>query len=183
MPLIDIKFFVGNINLPGRSNSGTDEALNVFINKYEPIFLEKALGYTFYKWLTDAANVSAWDDLKNGKEYVVGGKTYRWQGLVVSVGEEEDATFMRISPIANYVYFYWMDANKTSTGNVGENKPLTANASQQNGVEKTAFAWNEMARILRTMHHYLDNSIDTYPTWDRCDVDKYLLRFTNSFGL
>jgi|SRR5215217_188880 len=151
MPLIDLNYFVrelqiGQIELPVVSNPVRD-----FIKVYEPQFLTLLLGKDLYKDFTDGLALDPvpqkWQDLK---------------ALLID-------TDLKVSPIANYVYWFYMKNSNTRTGGIGEVKPNAENAQTVNNLDKRVYVWNEMvswvwqnADELKTYH---DDDIETDKPW------------------
>lgn len=264
--LINSSFFVREITIPNLNDTRVLERLNMYIQKYEPLFLQEALGYYLYKALLSESNgyysrqflgnelrndeqikvgttsglvaftnsftfdgtlakpdyrgynivISeinggqgiltknvdfSWDyqtgvfqflqtgnvfqpnqfynvhfennpfilssgstglvtdrmvDLIFGKEYIVSGITYNWQGLV-----HED-----MSCIAYFVYYMLMSdmAQQVTTTNVSTVKGENAvNHSQE---DKMLTAWNFMAEEVEELYSFLWNNQSTYPEFN-----------------
>src|SRR3954471_2443196 len=105
MSLIDKTYFVGEINIPDTDNPAVEERLNFFIAKYEEEFLKTVLGYSLWSSYTTGIAVTPtpdviWTNLRDGVEYLVSEKTYKYRGLYNPT--------LKLSPIANYVYYWWM---------------------------------------------------------------------------
>jgi hypothetical protein len=183
MSLINNTYFIANLDLPGKGNAGVTELLNIMIGRYEPELLQKALGYGFAKLFTDAIAAATeqaplaqrWIDLRDGKEYVVDGRTFKWKGFA-------DST-LKISLIANYVYYKYRKYTATLTDNIGESKPKSINADSVSANQKMVDAWNGMVEMLYSLYHFLDNNADTYPEYDGSLTDIYILQNINTFGL
>jgi hypothetical protein len=183
--LITTSYFTANLDLPGRNAVGLSENLNLYINRYEPIFLRGVLGYAMYKLLMAAYDASQeeppvalpqrWADLLDGVEYDVSDITYKWDGL-------RNSTLLT-SPIANYIYFTFRRDTETRTGNTGENKPNAQNADSATPNRKLVFAWNDMVDQMWLMKHYLDNNTDTFPEWNVYDTDPFFFTKINEFGI
>jgi len=94
--LINNTYFVGEILVANRDQAAVRSRLDWFISKYEPIFLEKVLGYNLYKALKAGYGAipadQKWIDLVEGCEYQdSAGRTVRWQGLIYQEGSNLDA--------------------------------------------------------------------------------------------
>lgn len=194
MSIITTSYFTANLDLPGRIQTGTGENLQLYIDRYEPIFLRGVLGneiYTLLKAAYDAfvdqppvALPQRWADLLNGVEYDVSDITYRWQGL--------RQTSLLLSPIANYVYYQYRKDTETRTGNTGENKPKAQNADSISPINKLVWAWNDMVDVVgnvynlalpQTLYHFLENNTDTYPEWIDTHIDSQFFTKVNAFGI
>lgn len=92
MSFIDASYFVGNLNIPNSAHPATLETITWFIQKYEPVFLEKALGYPLYKAFAAGMNVVPpvtpairYLDILFGKEYIdLNGRETKWNGLIIT---------------------------------------------------------------------------------------------------
>lgn len=87
MSLIDATYFVGELNIPNTGQAEIAEQVTWFINKYEPIFLQKLFGYPLYKSFVASMNTPAPEqrflDILYGKEYTdYQGRIQKWKGLV-----------------------------------------------------------------------------------------------------
>jgi hypothetical protein len=90
--LIDKSYFVGDLTIPNTGDLPVSERLTWFIQKYEPEFLLKLLGYPLYKVFIAGLNVTPptvpaqrFIDILYGKEYTdLNGLSRKWQGLIVT---------------------------------------------------------------------------------------------------
>lgn len=139
MSLIDATYFKGEILVAQRSQPEVQEALQSFIDKYEPKILNVLMGASFYALFKAGLLEDPIDD--------------RWISL-------RDGTDLK-QIIANYVYFWYIRNQATQTVGVGEVKPSTDNAILTSATDKTVRAWNEMVDMCR------DFTLDTtiYPEW------------------
>lgn len=167
--LIDKTYFIKEINIPGTTTTAVANALNGFIEDYEPVYLQDALGYSFMKLFLSGleAEEQRWIDLRDGAEFVdYHSFTQKWTGLL-----NDDHR----SPIARFVYFYWMrdSASFTSTGGEVVSKPENSNVvSSDAKVRKAHFQMREMTRL---MWNFLLNKKDedgnrVYHEFDMCQV-------------
>jgi hypothetical protein len=254
--LIDRTYFIGEINIPNTSNQAVAALLDHFIERYEPEFLKKALGYELYTSFMAGVAVSPpvqdkWLRLLQGGEYTtLAQELFYWKGLVsqplstinaidaanstiivVGRGQQYDPadgsastiipaalvgkdftltqrlvgqlrpdeytvagnsltltdtvfnqgdTFFfksaslalsqssgiyKKSPIANYVYYWFMRNNATQTAATGEVKGTSENSANVSASVKIVRAWNEMAETVREMNEFLMTFRDLY-NWD-----------------
>jgi hypothetical protein len=91
------------------------------------------------------------------------GDTYFFKGA--SVNTETASGTYKTSPIANYVYYWFMRDNHTQTAPVGEVKTTTENAVLANPFLKMARAYNEAAEAVGRLRDYLDANESLY-NWD-----------------
>jgi len=143
--IISITFFEGGeLNIAGTETTPVQERVAKLISKYEPLFLQKALGYPLWKLLKDngypTPPAGRFKDLIDGNvEYVDrNGNTQNWIGL--------KDTYQ--SPIAAYVWYYYQRHIATNTTVTGESKGKTENAGNVDVMTKQMRAWNEMSRIV-----------------------------------
>lgn len=74
------------------------------------------------------------------------------------------------SPIANYVYYWFIRNQHTQTASMGEVKSKTENAEISNPSLKMVRAWNEMSAWICDMVDYLNTKKDDYIQWADQDV-------------
>lgn len=90
--LIDKSYFVGDLDIPNTGDLPVSERVTWFIQKYEPMFLEKLLGYHLYKPFIAGLSVTPpavpeqrFIDILYGKEYTdISGIPRKWKGLIVT---------------------------------------------------------------------------------------------------
>lgn len=159
--LVDPTYFILNINLPQATTSEGETLIQKFIDKYEDVFLDKALGYSLAKayrtGIAAGTPEQKWKDIRDGAEYSYGELTDRWMGL-------RDST-KKISPIANYVYFMFMKDKATDNTLVGVSKPKQSNATREDGETKMKDAWNEMVKWMRGLREFLYVNQSVYTEW------------------
>lgn len=87
--LIDKSYFVGPLTIAQLGQKAVDDNLNNFINRWEPVIMEAALGYDFYQAFLNGINVGSdevieqrWLDLLNGSVFTnVLGQKKRFAGF------------------------------------------------------------------------------------------------------
>lgn len=92
MSFIDASYFVGELSIPNSDEVPVLERINLFIQKYEPVFLQKLMGYPLYKAFVTGINVTApatpdirWLNILYGSEYTDRqGQLAKWKGLIVT---------------------------------------------------------------------------------------------------
>ena len=149
--IINSTYFINEIFIAGQANSvdidSSRSKLSGFINKYEPKFLTDLLGDVLYSefksGLLEVPIPQKWTDLKNV--------------LANDITKE--------SPIANYVYYWFLRNASTTTVEVGESKQLTENAERVSSIDKQVRAWNEMVDWNRKVIIFLNANISDYPNW------------------
>lgn len=176
MSLITTSIFTGKINLPQVGNTEGENIVQGFIDDFEPEFLQKALGYDLWKAFSAGIEGSGpyddkWDDLINGVEYQRNGKTEKFVGLK--------------KPLANYVYYKFIEDDAISQTLVGAAVTETDNAKRVSPMPKLMDAWNQMAAWLKHLHRFLDLNTATYPEWDHdvTYITDGVYHYKNSHGL
>lgn len=100
MSLIDPSFFDGELNIANTDETSVLSVLQNYIDKYEPAYLKLLLGSTLYASLIAGLAMdpvpAEWANLKN-------------QLLVINGTS-------KVSPIANYVYFYLTRRSQSGSG-------------------------------------------------------------------
>lgn len=179
MSLIDETYFKGRINLADISDS-TDVVTgntvnNTFIPLYETEYLKRALGYEMYKAFTNAlaeSPATKWTDLRDGAEYTIGSKTYKWDGLINSD---------KVSPIANYVYCEYLRAQAIQVRANGTSVNQKQNSTAVSPAQKISSAWQDMNEMNKSLWQFINTNIDDYPEFDSCVIGGF--GSMNVFGI
>lgn len=92
---------------------------------------------------------------------------------------------VKISPIANYVYYKFIEDDAISQTLVGAAATETDNARRVSPMPKLLDAWNQMAVWLKHLRRFLDLNKATYPQWNQYVVDDTggVYQYKNSHGL
>lgn len=175
--LIDRTYFVGELNIPNTDQLAVSSLTDLFIEKYEERFLKTALGYSLYKafkaGLQEMTIAQKWIDLRDGVEYVsLSGKTIFYRGLISQPSilvPPPSAPSDKQSPIANYVYYWFIINSHTQTSSMGEKKSQTENAVSISPNNKLVRAWNEMHQWVGELICFLNTKSSTYSEWDSTD--------------
>ena len=185
--LIDRTYFVGELNIPNTAQAAISSQVDLFIEKYEEKFLRDVLGYTLNKafqvGLQQPVIDSKWTDLAYGVEYTaLGGKVTYWRGLIDAISGNVS---FDVSPIANYVYYWYQRNNHTQTATTGENKAVNENSTTASPSLKLVRAWNEMSIWICELVDYLNAKKDDYTEWADQDVYCMLKKFKpiNEFNI
>lgn len=158
--IINASYFVGKINLPQVGDSAGLANVQLFINQYEPEYLQRILGYDLWKVFTEGEPTDPrWEALLGGEEYIQYDKTRKFEGLAAMP-----------SPIAQYIYYHFMEDNAIHTVLTGTTVPKTANAIPSNPVPKLVQAWNDMVKLNRSLAAFLNAKSDVYPEWNKSYV-------------
>lgn len=171
--LIDATYFIRNITIPNidaaRPNSAVNlDRLNSFILKYEPECLINILGYSLYKALLTETS-QRMTDLIYGAEYEdCIGDTVKWDGLI--------QPSVKISLIANYIYYYYTEAFATQSTGVNTQLPKGENAVPYSPGDKMLYAWNFFSEHANELYSFLwsNNKVTpfTYPEFTRSQYCK-----------
>lgn len=145
--LIDHTYFIDELQLANvNTDADVQAALSNTIARKQYEFLNLLLGNDLYLQLIQWYAVNPADTtnnfyyLLNGKSFSYYGRNTNWIGLTNSV--------LKLSPLANYVYYYKQAANTTQTTSPGEAKVKSQNADSASAIVKMCEAWNKMAEML-----------------------------------
>lgn len=174
MPLIDITYFNASNFIPQLSLTYNMQRLASFINEREPEYLRNALGENLAAAFIAGISVpevnieQRWKDLRDGKDFSVGEYTMRWNGFLNP---------QKYSPIANYIFYWWMrEAASFSTGS-GQVLPSVENGLRTAGADKMVRQWNDMVHMTIRVTIFLQANKASYPEYQqrRCltDVDVF----------
>lgn len=152
--LIDKEYFVGEILIPNLESFGRGISLvvseanrsgiDLFIAKYERKFLVDLLGVKLYRAFMDGLQSG---DVKR-----------EWVELKAMLVDET----CHLSPIANYVY-YWFTRNRiTESTGVGEVVGQVNNATVVSPAEKMVLAWNLMVDEVKVITSWLEGHEEDY---------------------
>lgn len=106
-------------------------------------------------------------------------------GVTIGIGDAIIAP-VQISPIADYVYYYWQRNNNTNTSGIGEVKSAGANTSAASAIYKMTSAWNRMVNVITPLVRHMQRNVDTWPEFRRHNDVKGLrniLTPINSFNV
>lgn len=163
MSIIDSTYFRGRLALSQVGNPQGLIIVNQFIADYEDEFLQCVLGFdlwnAFLAGIDDSNPEDRWLWLLNGQNYTWKGCNGSWTGFSNDV---------RRSPIANFVYFQFIDAKATDyvlTGNVVSD---TENNRTVNIADRQVDTWNAMVEMNLNLLRFLNANKALYPEWKRC---------------
>jgi hypothetical protein len=88
-----------------------------------------------------------------------------------------------LSPIANYVYWYWMTDDTTQTVGLGQQASKVENAIQVSPATKMVRAWNEMNEWVAEFHRFMITTQADYPEWTQANHNYSKFAKTNVFGI
>ena len=129
--------------------------LEVFIDNYERDLLINALGVPLFNLLTTAMDDlpnadQKWQDLVNGTDYTINGKTYRWEGL---------KGYNKQSLIAFYVYCQYLRNDESTYTTTGVVQNTAKNATNYSPTGKYIKAWNCFIEQYQKDFNYSPNVI------------------------
>lgn len=169
--IIDSSYFKANLKIEGlNSYSGADatkrantDAIGSYIEKYEREYLLKILGKNVWSRFL---------------EYIQSGKKDNptfdsLKDMLSTFGGEEGR-----SPIANYVFFYYVRRNQFSATMIGVTKTDTDNPLA-NPTPLLADVWNEMCE----MNEYILSFLRKSPMWKDVLFDCYMAKRINLLGI
>lgn len=160
--ITDNTYFKGSIYLSNVFDSSNAEyaVLNNYIERYENNYLEDMLGYEmksqFLSEISSDPTSGIWFDLWKGATFQYGGKQYKWIGF---------SNLEKLSPIAYYIYYWYMRNQNSQTTGVGEVGSNVPNNGVANESIKLMTAWNEMVRLNNTLYDFLYVNLSDYPTF------------------
>lgn len=111
------------------------------------------------------------------------GDTYFYKSTTLAINTSTGVN--KESPIANYVYYWFIRNNHSQTATMGEVKSTNENAVFHSPALKMTKAWNEMSEWIRELSDYLDSKKTDYPEWEKQDIWCMLRSFRpiNEFSL
>lgn len=170
MALIDETYFFGELTIAQLSQAEVEANLVDFITKYEKAYLVALLGETLAKDFTDGLSVLPTPD-------------QIWIDLKAKIVDET----IKQSPIANYVYYWYMEDLEIQTVGIGQMRPVAENGMMVSTTHKRMRAWNEMAKMNVVIGKWISDNIAEYPNYDPTSANFWWLDnvycFKNSFGL
>jgi hypothetical protein len=86
------------------------------------------------------------------------------------------------SPIAKYIYYYWMRNHASSSGGVGEAIQQTNNGTTISNTAKICQFWNEMRREVLNFYYFLDMNIADYPEFNLTENGRLAPGVINQFN-
>ena len=160
MAIIDSTYFHDQLNIPN-INSTTDlgdelrAELVRYINVFEPQFLKLLFGNDFYDlFIQGVENDEA--------------RMLTLQSKLI----DED---LLLSPIANYVFFYYAKVKKEMVFGVRDD----AGNYTLNGVNNLTEIWNDLSEKSLIIYEFLKDNRSTYPEFNQM----FQLSYINNFGI
>jgi hypothetical protein len=165
--LIDEQYFWGNLTIPNltqkrrgeaqmQTQFGINDEIYKYIKRYQKQYLEMMLGSTLSSTITESKAKALFVD----------------SALV-------------LSPIANYVFFYWMRDNATLNTPTGEKKMNAQNAINISSSGRITRAWNDMVAMNGAVQYAMsiDETIDYDTTINEIDTESDLFNTINEYGI
>ena len=158
MALIDITYFFGEFNIAGKAHQEVASNITRYIDTYEPEYLEAALGEDFAALFNAQPLDPRFNDLQAMLE-------------------------KKPSPVAGCVFFHYQRDNGIIATGAGDARSKSENSERSPEVYRMTKAWNIMAKKTRKIQRYLMDNAVTFPEFDICKTDRFLVEPINSFGL
>lgn len=190
MSLIDQTYFTGRLNIPNSDKDFVLERLQYFIDDLEPKFLTDLFGYPLYSLLAvemqaeEDDSLSSYstrfDRLINGYEYTrQDTRLHKWNGLFFI----RDS--VKVSLIANYIYWHWLKDQNSQTTGLGENATQAQNATLVSPTIKMNQVWNEMSDMVQQLYCFMQSNRNDYQEWTESNwvYRKRLFAPQNQFGI
>lgn len=164
--IIDTTYFQGVLTVAQKSEPSVIADLQTFIDIHETKYLKSILGYELWKNFTAGIAVGGpaqkWLNLRDGAEFTNRlGLLTKWEGF-----KWIDGTTKR-SPIANYIYYWWLRKETSTTTGTGEKRLNAENSESVSSFSKQCNTWNEMVGYNRLLWEYLYINQDAYPEYFR----------------
>ncbi len=171
MPIINNSYFNSERIVPNLSYPEVSALLTDIIKVRETEYLTKALGYELFSLFVAGIAVPTPDtrylNILNGVTFTNKfGQLQRFKGLKDEVNYN--------SPIADYVYYYWLKYKHTQVSESGVVQSDNQNSKIVSGKHKACDAWNKMVDNTSVLCDYLALNSTLYPEfkWFRYDLDK-----------
>lgn len=173
MSFIDASYFVGDLTIPNSGSPEVAERISWYIQKYEPLFLQKLFGYPLYKaFVAGMANTppdQRFLDILYGKEYTdFQDRIQLWKGLIVT-----DSPVFTIAGNASYKKPVYITVG-TTAGFTANTKVATLDGT--NGTDD----WRGWTPILFRGNAPLTPDVDY--SWDIATGVLTLLALNDVFG-
>lgn len=169
--LIDTSYFqagqtaINNVESCGWAGGSKAASITSYIAMYEPEYLTKILGSTLYACLvanpTEARMVALIAKLRNATD--------------------------EISPIANYVYYKYMQQTQQIQTEGGDKETTPAGMGVMANIPLHCAVWNWMVKQSISISDWLVDNIALYPEYNQTDdddLDNYeLFQYINVVGI
>jgi len=155
--------------------------LNRLIDEKQKDYLEKMMGRELYLAFETGLSTDPVPDrfiaIRDGASYTgLDGLPYQWIGL---------KNAEKISPLADYIYYWWLRSAQVQTTPMGQVKTKNQNAAASPAVIQEAAVWNEMIERNRKLNDFLYINYELYPEYQRYmgsrESDELLTRISPFF--
>ncbi|MDD6210508.1 MAG: hypothetical protein PUB21_07890 [Bacteroidales bacterium] len=170
--LIDTTYFKGELfikdlslgaGVPSETRDDIQKDLYAFIEQYEPVYLKNMFGPDMSVPLSDY--IRQRDSISD--------KVEKWENIIALLMEGG------YSPIAGYVYFYYVRSHQAVATPNGTAREIDSSAFAGSNL-KMIVAWNSMVRRNREIAAWMREHSSDYPEWDVCC---FMLEKMNEFGV
>lgn len=145
--LIDATYFIGELNIANRDQASVQSAITHFIGKYEDKYLYELMGKTLYEaYLAGIVEVPI---------------PTKWTNLQDKIRNNTS----KVSPIASYVYWWYMRNQASQTVGMGQAKPAAENAVIVSNIDKMVRSWNEMVDQTNVIAKFINDNKTDYPDY------------------
>lgn len=168
--------YVANVNNnePNIELLGNRSELQLFIDEYERDCLIKCLGYPLFKEFSSNFEDNSLKndapqkikDILNGTEYAKDGVLYSYRGLAYNNG----TTFF--SPLADYIYFYFLESEMSRLMGIGLVSEKGKNVTNADPTPRAVRAWSRFRRNIVesgteevALFTFLEDNKEVYPNW------------------
>jgi hypothetical protein len=168
--LVDKSYFIGPLTIAQIGDKAVQDRIKDFINKFEPLVLEAALGYDFYALLEDGIKTTdkRWTDLKDG--------------LIFSNLSTIRKKFNGLgNTVAGFIYYEYMRDLVTQNTGIGIVKSQGENSSDALPNRKMVDAFNESSRQIHILWEYMQANLKLYPEFDYKQVQGYSFGYNQGF--
>jgi hypothetical protein len=164
MSLIDSTYFVRDINLP----AGSYNTITASIARYERDILIQLLGYDLYKLVAAYANPGSTQriiDIVEGKEYLEGTYTVKWNGLVNS----EKVSILSYHTYIEYVRDHAVDFQ--NTGGMASSSENAVNGGAGKLIQSASASLRRLSGYPGqsiyepSLYNFLSKYTTDYPEW------------------
>ena len=159
--IIDYSYFIRELNIPQLSQPSVNEALDLFIEKYEAKFLKEVFGIELAEliqvYLATPEGQPIEERIKSivdGVEFLYEGKMQVWGGL---------RNESKITPLANFVFYWYLTDGISFLSQSGEAGMSSENSFKVSSDARLVFVWNEMIELMGSLYKLLENG--DYPEY------------------
>ena len=159
MPIISKLYFdTAERNIPNTNYLEVSSRIDSLIAVKEKDYLLTVFGYEFYKLLiADLLTPAArFVNILNGVEFTgLDGRLIKWEGL------KNTTTFE--SPIADYVYYWWLRGSVNNMTGPGMVQAMMENATTVSSAKQQAIAYNNMVDKTYLLVDFMRANYAVYP--------------------